>query len=65
MKLSSIAKLAAGFAAGTITAEFIKDQYGDDVMDQILGLTGGVVAGSIVSSFIDESGVSDFLDDIF
>lgn len=68
-----IVKLAAEFATGAVTADFISEQYGDGVLGAVLGIVGGTVAGGITGSLLDvvdrETGiVSDIgglVDDIF
>lgn len=43
----TIVELAADLAAGTITADWVKEQYGDTMLSSLLALTGGVVAGTL------------------
>jgi hypothetical protein len=65
MKPSDIAKLAAGFAAGSITTSAIQEEYGDDILSQVLDFGGGTLVGTVVAEAMDFTGVSDFLDDLF
>lgn len=65
MKPSELAKLAAGLAAGTMTAEWIETNHGHDVLGAVMGLSGGLVAASVISTVLDETGISEVLDDLF
>jgi uncharacterized membrane protein YeiH len=42
---TSIVKLAADLAVGAITADQIKDHFGEGVLSSVLAIGGGAVAG--------------------
>ena len=48
-----IVKLAADFAAGTITADAIHEMYGDGILSSVLALVGGGVAGATTNYLLD------------
>lgn len=48
-----IAKLAASLAAGSITEEYIRRNYGSGVLTTVLGLAGGIGAGFAVDKLLD------------
>ena len=54
MNGKEIVKLAAEFAAGGITADAIKEKYGDGVMSSVLAIAGGIGAGAITGAALDE-----------
>lgn len=68
MQPSDIAKLAADFALGSVTAGFISEQYGPGILGEVLGIVGGsAVAGIVskpVSNLMDSTGVSNLIDDV-
>lgn len=68
MEASDIAKLAADLSIGAITADAIREHYGDGILSAVLGIAGGsIVAGlaaPLVSSLMDETGVSGLIDDV-
>lgn len=64
MRVSDLAKLAAGFAAGSITAEAIESEHGHDILGAVMGLAGGAVTGVMVSEVMDATGISDLLDEL-
>ncbi len=48
-----IIKLAADLAAGGITADAIKEHYGEGVLSSVLAISGGLVAGVAVNTALD------------
>lgn len=48
-----IIKLAADLAAGSITADIIKEQYGDGVLSSVLAIGGGIGAGIVTNAALD------------
>lgn len=48
-----IVKLAADFAVGGITADAIKERYGDGVLSSVLALGGGIGAGYLTGKALD------------
>jgi hypothetical protein len=48
MRTQDIAKLAAALAAGDITADAIKEQLGDGVLESVLAFGGGIIGGAAV-----------------
>ncbi len=48
-----IIKLAADLAAGGITADAIKEQYGDGVLSSVLAIGGGFAAGVATNAALD------------
>lgn len=69
MKASQLAGLAAGLAAGSITANSITEEHGDGVLSAVLAIgTGGLVgaiAGKATEVFVEETGLGDFIDELF
>lgn len=65
MKSSQVAELAASLAVGGITADAISDQFGGDVLAEVLGFSGGLVVGSLVTDVMRATGISDLIDEIF
>lgn len=53
MNGKDIIKLAADFAAGGITADAIKEQYGDGVLSSVLAIGGGLAAGVATNAALD------------
>ena len=45
--------LAADFVAGGITADMIKDEYGDGVLSSVLAIAGGSIAGVVTNSVLE------------
>mgnify|MGYP000287630006 CR=1 FL=1 len=48
-----IIKLAADLAAGGITANAIRDHYGEGVLSAVLSISGGAIAGIAVNKALD------------
>ena len=48
-----IVKLAADFAAGSITADAIHEVYGDGILSSVLAIAGGGVAGATTNYLLD------------
>ena len=48
-----IIKLAADFAAGGITADAIKEAYGEGVLSSVLAIAGGFGAGMLTNAALD------------
>jgi hypothetical protein len=73
MNGKDIVKLAAEFAAGGITADAIKDKYGDGVLSSVLAIGGGIGVGILTNSVLDAidketgivSDVGSLIDDVF
>jgi hypothetical protein len=73
MNGKEIVKLAAEFAAGAVSADYISEQFGDGVLGAVLGIVGGTAVGGLTGSLLDavdrETGiVSDIgglVDDVF
>lgn len=73
MNGKQVVQLAADFTAGTITANTIKEQYGDGVLQMVLAAAGGVGAGILTNIALDivneHTGIVDDLgslvDDVF
>lgn len=73
MNGKSIVMLATDLAAGSITADYIRDEYGDDILTSVLAIGAGFGAGILAHAtleVIDEetgliSDVGDFIDDTF
>lgn len=69
----TIIELATDLSAGYVTAEAIKTELGDGVLNSVLALAGGSIAGIATSKLLDvideETGViSDLgglVDDVF
>jgi len=69
---TTIVKLAADFAAGSITAKYIEENYGSGILSQVLALGGGVVAGGITNLLLESldretgivSDVGSLVDDV-
>lgn len=53
MNGKDLIKLAAEFAAGGISADAIKEHYGDGVLSSVLAITGGTVVGALTGSAVD------------
>lgn len=68
-----IIKLAADLAAGGITADAIKEQYGDGVLSSVLAIGGGFAAGVATNAALDlldkhtgiVSSLGDTIDSLF
>ncbi len=68
---TSIVKLAADLAVGAITADQIKDHFGEGVLSSVLAIGGGFAAGAatqVALSVLDEytgivSGAGGLVDD--
>ena len=69
----NIVKLAVDLAAGSITTDIIREQYGDNVLTTVLavgaGLGGGAVTNSVLDIIDDHTGivsdVGNLIDDVF
>lgn len=48
-----IIKLAVDFAAGGITADAIKDAYGEGVLSSVLSVAGGLGVGLLTNAALD------------
>lgn len=48
-----INRLAAQLVAGTITADYISDKYGGDILTKVLGIAGGLGAGYVAGKVAD------------
>lgn len=53
MEGRELVKLAADFSAGTVTAAFIKQQYGEGVLSTVAALAAGGITGLAVDKAID------------
>lgn len=53
MEGREIVKLAADFSAGTVTAAYIKQVYGEGVLSTVAALATGGIAGIAVDKLID------------
>lgn len=53
MNGKDIVKLAADLAAGGITANAIRDHYGEGVLSAVLAISGGAIAGIAVNKALD------------
>lgn len=53
MNGKDLIKLAAEFAAGGISADAIKEHYGDGVLSSVLAIAGGVAAGAVAGKAVD------------
>lgn len=53
MEGREIVKLAADFSAGTVTASYIKQVYGEGVLSTVAALAAGGIAGIAVDKLID------------
>ena len=53
MQGKELIKLAADFSAGTVTASYIKQTYGDGVMSTVAALAAGGVVGLLTDAAID------------
>ena len=53
MNGKDIIKLAADLAAGGITADAIKEQYGEGVLSSVLAIGGGLAAGIATNAALD------------
>lgn len=53
MNGKDIVKLAAEFAAGGITADAIKEKYGDGVLSSVLAIGGGIGVGILTNTALD------------
>lgn len=68
-----IIKLAAEFAAGGVTADAIKEHYGEGVLSSVLAIGGGIGAGYVVGKALDVvddhtgivSDLGGLIDDVF
>lgn len=54
MNGKDIIKLAADLAAGGITADAIKEQYGEGVLSSVLAIGGGLAAGVATNLLLDQ-----------
>lgn len=69
----SIVELAADLVAGYVTADFIKEELGEGVLNSVLALAGGSVASVLASQIIDDieeetgivSDIGSLVDDVF
>ena len=65
--------LAADLAAGTITADAIKSQYGDSMLTEVLSIGGGLLAAGATTALLEVidsqtgiiSEVGEVIDDVF
>lgn len=48
-----VVKLAADLAAGSISASYIKEYYGEGVLSSVLAIAGGSMAGVAVDTALD------------
>ena len=72
IKGKTVVELAADLAAGAITADLIKDQLGEGVLNSVLALAGGSVVGiglgKMLEALDEETGIvsdlGDAVDDI-
>lgn len=46
----TLATLAIGFASGSITEDYIRSNYGDSVVTDVMALVGGTIVGSAVAT---------------
>jgi hypothetical protein len=53
MNGKDIVKLSADLAAGSITADFIKEKYGDTVLSTVLGVGAGIGVGMLTNKALD------------
>ena len=53
MNGKDIVKLAVDLTAGSITANAIKEQYGEGVLSSVMALVGGGLAGVLANSALD------------
>jgi hypothetical protein len=53
MEGRDIVKLAAEFAAGSISADHIKSVYGEGVLSSVLALSGGALTGIATGALLD------------
>lgn len=60
-----ILALGAALAAGKITQRAIREEFGDDVLGQVLALGGGLVVGQIVYDAVDAINPLDEIFDLF
>lgn len=60
-----ILALSAALAAGKVTHQAIKEEFGDDVLAKVLAIGGGLVVGRLAYSLVDAINPLDDLLDIF
>lgn len=74
MNGKDLIKLAAEFAAGGISADAIKEHYGEGVLSSVLAIAGGTAVGALTGVAIDAvdnitgglvSDVGGVIDDLF
>lgn len=73
MEGKQIVQLAVDLAAGAITADLIKQQFGEGVLSSVLAVAGGAASGLLTNAALDiinnETGIVDDLgslvDDVF
>lgn len=73
MNGKDVIKLAADLATGGITANAIKEKYGDGVLSSVLAIGGGLAAGVATNAALDlldkhtgvVSDVGGIIDDLF
>lgn len=53
MQGKELVKLAADFSAGTVTAAYIKQQYGEGVLSTVAALAAGGVVGLATDKALD------------
>ncbi|TFH09124.1 MAG: hypothetical protein E4H14_04995 [Candidatus Thorarchaeota archaeon] len=71
MNGKSIVMLATDLAAGSITADYIREEYGDSVLTSVLAIGAGIGVGALTHAALEvldeETGlvgdVGDFIDD--
>ncbi len=63
MNGTDIVKLAADLAAGSISADYIKEHYGEGILSSVLSVAGGIGAGIATNTILDyinrETGIVD------
>ena len=74
MNGKDIIKLAAEFAAGGISADAIKEHYGEGVLSSVMAIAGGTAVGMLAGTAVDVvddvtggliSDVGGVIDDLF
>lgn len=73
MRGRTVVELATDLTAGAITEEWIREELGEGVLNNVLAFSGGIVAGGLASvalSVIDRetgivSDVASVVDDLF
>jgi hypothetical protein len=69
----SIVELAAELSVGSISADAIKNHYGDGILSSVLAIGGGSLAGALTGSTLNvidrETGIvsdiGELIDDVF